>query len=123
MRLKIWWGNRSHSKAAQKGFSSDDGEGSTCPSFQYFERATPYSREPLADKVRFGYAFILRNVLFHGVVSIARLKLISVNWMLQIGDLAKDFPQLKTLRSIDLLPISWLSVAWYAINYTCAILD
>jgi len=74
--------SRSHSKAAQEGFSSDDGEGSSCPSFQYFERATPYSREPLADK---------------------------------IGDLAKDFPQLKTLRSIDLLPASWLSVAWYPI--------
>lgn len=74
--------SRSHSKAAQEGFSSDDGEGSSCPSFQYFERATPYSREPLADK---------------------------------IGDLAKDFPQLKTLRSIDLLPMSWLSVAWYPI--------
>lgn len=51
-----------------------------------------WSREPLADKVRFGYAFILRNVLFHGVVSTARLKLISINWMLQIGDVAKDVP-------------------------------
>lgn len=70
------------SKTTQEGFSSDDGEGSSGPSFQFFERATPYSREPLADK---------------------------------IGDLAKDFPQLKTLRSIDLLPTSWLSVAWYPI--------
>lgn len=73
---------RSQSKAAQEGFSSDDGEGNSRLSFQYFEQATPYSREPLADK---------------------------------IGDLAKDFPQLKTLRSIDLLPTSWLSVAWYPI--------
>eukprot|EP01018_Ginkgo_biloba_P021712 Gb_02672 [translate_table: standard] len=73
---------RDRSKALQEGFSSDDGEGSSCLRFQYFERAAPYSREPLADK---------------------------------IADLARDFPQLKTLRSIDLLPTSWLSVAWYPI--------
>eukprot|EP01018_Ginkgo_biloba_P025191 Gb_00621 [translate_table: standard] len=33
----------------------------------------------------------------------------------KIADLARNFPQLKTLRSIDLLPSSWLSVAWYPI--------
>ncbi|GLJ05223.1 hypothetical protein SUGI_0014110 [Cryptomeria japonica] len=68
--------------AAQEGFSSDDGEGNSCLRFQYFERAVPYSREPLADK---------------------------------IAHLAQSFPQLKTLRSIDLLPSSWFSVAWYPI--------
>lgn len=74
--------SRSQSKAEQEGFSSDDGEGSSCLSFQYFELAAPYSREPLSDKIE---------------------------------NLAKNFPQLKTLRSIDLLPTSWLSVAWYPI--------
>ncbi|KAH9327150.1 hypothetical protein KI387_007328, partial [Taxus chinensis] len=69
--------------SSQEGFSSDDGEVSSCPCFQYFERAIPYSREPLADK---------------------------------ISSLSKSiFPQLKTLRSVDLLPSSWLSVAWYPI--------
>lgn len=72
----------SSDEAEQEGFSSDDGEGSSCLSFQYFERAAPYSREPLADKIE---------------------------------NLAKNFPQLKTLRSIDLLQTSWLSVAWYPI--------
>eukprot|EP00252_Welwitschia_mirabilis_P013106 TRINITY_DN2897_c0_g1_i1.p1 TRINITY_DN2897_c0_g1~~TRINITY_DN2897_c0_g1_i1.p1 ORF type:complete len:431 (-),score=54.63 TRINITY_DN2897_c0_g1_i1:714-2006(-) len=33
----------------------------------------------------------------------------------KVAQLAKSFPRLKTLRSIDLLPSSWLSVAWYPI--------
>lgn len=33
----------------------------------------------------------------------------------KISDLASRFPQLKTMRSCDLLPYSWISVAWYPI--------
>ncbi|KAL3830871.1 hypothetical protein ACJIZ3_019673 [Penstemon smallii] len=33
----------------------------------------------------------------------------------KISDLARSFPELKTLRSCDLLPSSWISVAWYPI--------
>ncbi|PWA41651.1 hypothetical protein CTI12_AA524380 [Artemisia annua] len=33
----------------------------------------------------------------------------------KILDLARRFPELKSLRSCDLLPSSWLSVAWYPI--------
>ncbi|KAL5830578.1 hypothetical protein ACOSQ3_020046 [Xanthoceras sorbifolium] len=33
----------------------------------------------------------------------------------KISDLAFRFPKLKTLRSCDLLPSSWISVAWYPI--------
>ncbi|XP_010279345.1 PREDICTED: uncharacterized protein LOC104613287 isoform X2 [Nelumbo nucifera] len=33
----------------------------------------------------------------------------------KISDLASRFPELKTLRSCDLLPTSWVSVAWYPI--------
>ncbi|KAI3467056.1 hypothetical protein Pfo_023719 [Paulownia fortunei] len=33
----------------------------------------------------------------------------------KISDLAHHFPELKTLRSCDLLPSSWISVAWYPI--------
>ncbi|KAH6802086.1 hypothetical protein C2S51_033532 [Perilla frutescens var. frutescens] len=33
----------------------------------------------------------------------------------KISDLALDVPELKTLRSCDLLPSSWISVAWYPI--------
>lgn len=33
----------------------------------------------------------------------------------KISDLADRYPALKTLRSCDLLPISWISVAWYPI--------
>lgn len=33
----------------------------------------------------------------------------------KVSDLASRFPELKTLRSCDLLPSSWFSVAWYPI--------
>ncbi|RID76033.1 hypothetical protein BRARA_B03032 [Brassica rapa] len=33
----------------------------------------------------------------------------------KVSDLAARFPELKTLRSCDLLPASWFSVAWYPI--------
>lgn len=69
----------------QEGFSSDDSEVGSSRGhmlFQYLEQDTPYSREPLADK---------------------------------ISDLADRYPGLTTLRSCDLLPISWMSVAWYPI--------
>ncbi|CAN4121785.1 unnamed protein product [Withania somnifera] len=33
----------------------------------------------------------------------------------KISDLAQRFPELKTMRSCDLLPSSWISVAWYPI--------
>ncbi|XVF12289.1 hypothetical protein REPUB_Repub08aG0102900 [Reevesia pubescens] len=69
----------------QESFSSDDSETGNSRDhllFEFFEQDTPYSREPLADK---------------------------------IIDLACKYPGLKTLRSCDLLPISWISVAWYPI--------
>uniref|UniRef100_A0A7N0UIP4 Uncharacterized protein n=1 Tax=Kalanchoe fedtschenkoi TaxID=63787 RepID=A0A7N0UIP4_KALFE len=50
--------------------------------FEFFERESPFIREPLANK---------------------------------ISILASRFPGLKTYRSCDLLPQSWLSVAWYPI--------
>ncbi|KAI4347207.1 hypothetical protein L6164_008040 [Bauhinia variegata] len=71
--------------AIQQGFSSDDSETGNSQDlllFEYFERDTPYSREPLADK---------------------------------IIDLARLYPGLKLLRSCDLLPASWMCVAWYPI--------
>ncbi|XP_044477455.1 uncharacterized protein LOC123204721 [Mangifera indica] len=71
--------------AMQEGFSSDDGESGSYQGsllFEYLEQDTPYSREPLADK---------------------------------ISDLSRRFPGLKTLKSCDLLPVSWIAVAWYPI--------
>ncbi|KAK1284181.1 hypothetical protein QJS10_CPB21g00690 [Acorus calamus] len=52
--------------------------------FQYFERATPYGRVPLMDK---------------------------------IIDLARRFPGLRSLKSVDLSPASWMAVAWYPIYH------
>ncbi|KAK1317033.1 hypothetical protein QJS10_CPA05g00298 [Acorus calamus] len=72
------------------GYSSDDGETINPHEhliFEYMERDLPYLREPLANK--------------------ASLFLIS--------NLSRQFPGLKTYRSSDLLPTSWISVAWYPI--------
>ncbi|KAK9714081.1 hypothetical protein RND81_06G070800 [Saponaria officinalis] len=69
----------------QEGFCSDESDAGICRGemlFQFFEKESPYSREPLANKV---------------------------------GELASLYPQLKTLRSCELLPSSWMSVAWYPI--------
>ncbi|XP_050219561.1 uncharacterized protein LOC126669954 [Mercurialis annua] len=68
-----------------RGSSSDECEVSNPPGrlvFEFMEHASPFTREPLADK---------------------------------IVALASNFPELKTLRSCDLLPSSWMSVAWYPI--------
>jgi hypothetical protein len=35
----------------------------------------------------------------------------------QISRLAKRFPELSTLRSCDLSPASWTSVAWYVEHF------
>ncbi|CAK9880988.1 unnamed protein product [Sphagnum jensenii] len=63
-----------------------NGDGEEGEVWSYFETSPPYSRVPLVDK---------------------------------IADLSQDFdPEsnpLRTLRSVDLLPNSWLSVAWYPI--------
>ncbi|KAJ3694447.1 hypothetical protein LUZ60_009927 [Juncus effusus] len=52
------------------------------PTYEFFEKDPPHTREPLSDK---------------------------------ICSLAVEFPALRTLRSCDLLPGSWFSVAWYPI--------
>ncbi|KAF2308300.1 hypothetical protein GH714_039924 [Hevea brasiliensis] len=68
-----------------RGSSSDECEISNPTGqliFEYMEHASPFTREPLADK---------------------------------ISDLATQFPELKTYRSCDLSPSSWIAVAWYPI--------
>lgn len=72
---------------ASKPFTGSSDENGSCSAlgqlvFEYFEHESPYSREPLVDKIH---------------------------------DLAKQFPDLKTYRSCDLSPSSWVSLAWYPI--------
>uniref|UniRef100_A0A0D3EJD4 Uncharacterized protein n=1 Tax=Oryza barthii TaxID=65489 RepID=A0A0D3EJD4_9ORYZ len=55
--------------------------------FEFLESEPPYQREPLADK--------------------------ACQQLLQ--ELLSGFPELNTLRSCDLSPTSWMSVAWYPI--------
>jgi hypothetical protein len=36
----------------------------------------------------------------------------------QVSILASKYPDLKTFRSCDLLPTSWMSVAWYVSEFS-----
>uniref|UniRef100_A0A0E0JDT9 Uncharacterized protein n=1 Tax=Oryza punctata TaxID=4537 RepID=A0A0E0JDT9_ORYPU len=63
--------------------------------FEFLESEPPYQREPLADK--------------------ACPPKLSYLMKMAISSLAKGFPELNILRSCDLSPTSWMSVAWYPI--------
>ena len=120
----------------QEDFSSDDSESGNsrgCLLFEYLEHDPPNGREPLADKASLPLSLSLSLSLTHTLFkeNISKFKILnhSLTWnastvhfwslflmlcyqLLQISDLAFRFPELKTLRSCDLLPSSWVSVAW-----------
>ncbi|XP_042465939.1 uncharacterized protein LOC122048441 [Zingiber officinale] len=76
------------SQVGHEGFANKNGEvypKPACPVFQYFEKDPPYGREPLIDKEN------------------------------DISVLASKFRNLKAYNSCDMLPSSWMSVAWYPI--------
>lgn len=74
-----------HSRGSQEGFSSDESEVGSYPGRLAFE-------------------------YFEQALPVSREPLAD-----KVADLARNSPELKTLRSIDLLPASWMSVAWYPI--------
>lgn len=76
---------REHQMAFQEGFSSDEGESGNSQGCLLFE-------------------YLERDQPY------SREPLAD-----KISDLALHCPELKTLRSCDLLPSSWISVAWYPI--------
>lgn len=83
--------------------SSDEGDAEKSQGrllFEYFEQDSPYVREPLSEKV-------VANHFWYDVVVLA-LNLV----FFQMLNLSSRFPELCTLTSYDLLPASWISVAW-----------
>lgn len=76
---------REHHMESQEGFSSDEGESGSSDGCLLFE-------------------YFARDQPY------CREPLAD-----KISDLAREVPELRTLRSCDLLPSSWLSVAWYPI--------
>ena len=99
------------------GSPSGEGEGevSNPPGllvFQYMEQDSPYGREPLADKA----SAIFYWKLYIAFANIFHRYNIASPCILQISVLASKFPELKTYRSDDLLPSSWVSVAWYVMS-------
>ncbi|TVU43936.1 hypothetical protein EJB05_03357 [Eragrostis curvula] len=95
------------------GLQSDDGEAyasssSGFPTYEYLEKETPYGREPLTDKASFFLNQCILDVLCTETYVLTM-------HVYQVSILAAKFPALKTFRSCDLLPSSWMSVAWYPI--------
>lgn len=79
--------------------------------FEYFEQNPPYSREPLADKAS-PVSFRETNIYILDIVHLSNIYCIK-----QISLLSTKFPELRTYRSCDLSPASWISVAWYEFSY------
>lgn len=98
--------------------SSDEAEVCSSPGppvFEYFEQEQPHHRPPLYDKAS---PFSLRFVYFIHFLCLD----LGACWILlcpcphphpQVSNLASQFPELRLYKSCDLLPASWLSVAWY----------
>lgn len=101
------------------GSSSDEIETCSRPGqliFEYLEREPPFGREPLADKV--SLVSLDTNILIVVICKeFCNFNIYLLLCIQQISVLASRFPELKTFRSYDLSPSSWISVAWYAFLY------
>lgn len=95
------------------GSSSDESEDSPGDLvFEYLEAAMPFGREPLTGKA----SFFLLSLLYNMEHKYKRYVLShNLSLKLQILNLSSQFPALRTYRSCDLSPSSWVSVAWYPI--------
>lgn len=79
------------------------------PLFQFLEHEQPYNRRPLTDKVW------LFRVRYLGL-NMKRFGLNFLSLCLQISLITSQHPELGKFRSCDLLPTSWISVAWYVFD-------
>ncbi|CAN8273601.1 unnamed protein product [Cochlearia groenlandica] len=84
---------------------------------QYFERCTPYSRAPLMDKVlvvscknnfSLSHFFNDRQTYMNVIVLV---------YVFKVKSLGERHTGLRSLRSVDLSPASWMAVAWYPIYH------
>ena len=102
----------SDSPAGQEGSFGDDRDGrnqATRPIYEYLARDSPYGREPIADKASSPIIWPRYLLIYFRCLTVSLPPP-----GLQISALASKFPGLKTYKSCDLLPSSWMSVAWYA---------
>ncbi|KAL1203580.1 hypothetical protein V5N11_033439 [Cardamine amara subsp. amara] len=71
---------------------------------EHHEDSSSDDGEPLSSQGRLIFEYLERDLPY-----------IREPFADKMSDLASTFPELKTLRSCDLLPSSWFSVAWYPI--------
>ncbi|KAG2323840.1 hypothetical protein Bca52824_006568 [Brassica carinata] len=71
---------------------------------EHLEDSSSDDGEPLSSQGRLIFEYLERDLPY-----------IREPFADKMFDLASSFPELKTLRSCDLLPSSWFSVAWYPI--------
>lgn len=99
--------------------SSDENEvnnSSGLLAYEYFEQEQPHHRRPLYDKVSPLHWRLTRRpifpLLFYPELDACGSNFRAYYQPYQVSSLASQFPELKMYRSCDLLPSSWISVAW-----------
>lgn len=84
--------------------------------FEYFEQEQPHHRQPLYDKASHWPCYLTYGdclpFYFCPDLYVCGFVICFHHQSLQISNLASQFPELKMYRSCDLLPTSWVSVAW-----------
>ncbi|CAN6980445.1 unnamed protein product [Brassica rapa subsp. trilocularis] len=103
--------SRRLSEESDSDFKDSSSEGSSSESErglslrkEHMEDSSSDDGEPLASQGRLIFEYLERDLPY-----------IREPFTDTMCDLASSFPELKTLRSFDLLPSSWFSVAWYPI--------
>lgn len=92
--------------------------------FEYLEQEAPHLRQPLFDKASLCSWRPLCNLLYCQIfvvlswILVAPFTVLCIYPCLQVSTLASSCPEITMYRSCDLLPESWVSVAWYDISYS-----
>ncbi|KAJ0253442.1 hypothetical protein HA466_0111300 [Hirschfeldia incana] len=103
--------SRRLSEESDSDFKDSSSEGSSSESErglslrkEHLEDSSSDDGEPLSSHGRLIFEYLERDLPY-----------IREPFADKMSDLASSFPELNTLRSCDLLPSSWFSVAWYPI--------
>ncbi|CAN6907482.1 unnamed protein product [Brassica oleracea] len=103
--------SRRLSEESDSDFKDSSSEGSSSESErglslrkEHLEDSSSDDGQPLSSQGRLIFEYLERDLPY-----------IREPFADKMCDLASSFPELKTLRSCDLLPSSWFSVAWYPI--------
>lgn len=84
--------------------------------FEYLEHEQPHFRKPLTDKASSTLTFLVFSCLVNAYLPIKLMLVAHSTFTEQISTLESQFPDLSLYRSCDLMPASWISIAWYGFS-------